>query len=499
MSAYILALDSGTTSCRSILYNEKSDIISVAQKEFTQIFPQPSWVEHDAMEIWETQLSTIRTLINQSGIAPDEIKAIGITNQRETTVVWNKKTGLPICNAIVWQCRRTADLCDELSNDVQFSEYVKENTGLIIDAYFSATKIKWILDHVPGAREAAEHDELMFGTIDTWLIYKLTGGKKHLTDYSNASRTMIYNIKDLCWDKHILDVLGLPESMLPEVVASSGISAYCNEDIFGISVPISGIAGDQQAALFGQGCFAEGEAKNTYGTGCFLLMNTGDSFIRSTNGLVTTIAWGLNGKITYALEGSVFVGGAIIQWLRDKLGIITDASESYEYAMSVPDTNGVIVVPAFTGLGAPYWDMHAQGIICGLTRGAEKAHIIRAALESIAFQTRDLLEAVQTDSKITLKELMVDGGACRNNFLMQFQTDILGQNVNRPINTESTSLGAAFLAGLGTGIFKSVDDLKAIRKTDRIFSPQIDSITRQKLTDNWKNAVFMCMAHKTID
>ncbi len=495
MDSYILTLDSGTTSCRSILYDSQSEIVDIAQKEFTQIFPQPSWVEHNALEIWETQLWTIRSVIEQSGINPNDIKAIGITNQRETTVVWDKNSGMPIYNAIVWQCRRTADICDDLAKDQTFLSYVKENTGLVIDAYFSATKIKWILDHVEGANSLAQQGDLMFGTVDSWLIYKLTGGKSHLTDYSNASRTMVYNIKNLCWDEYILSVLGLPVSLFPQVVDSSGICAYCSEEIFGATVPISGIAGDQQAALFGQGCFDQGEAKNTYGTGCFLLMNTGNRMIRSTNGLISTIAWGMDGRITYALEGSVFVGGAIIQWLRDKLGIIQKAADSYEYAMSVPDTNGVIVVPAFTGLGAPYWDMHAQGIICGLTRGAEKAHIIRAALESIAFQTMDLLDAVQSDSDIILKELMVDGGACKNDFLMQFQTDILGQNVNRPQNTESTSLGAALLAGLGAGLYTNLQELKTIRKTDKVFYPMLKPSERTGLINNWKKAVAMCMAH----
>lgn len=496
MNEYILTLDQGTTSCRSILYDKEANIIGVSQKEFTQIFPQPSWVEHDAMEIWKTQLETMHAVIKQTKINVNEIKAIGITNQRETTVMWNKDTGEPIANAIVWQCRRTAELCNELSKIPGFKEYIKENTGLVIDAYFSATKIRWLLDHVEGANELAQQGKLLFGTIDTWLVYRLTGGKSHITDYSNASRTMLYNIKQLKWDNTILDKLKIPSSILPKVVPSSGICAYLQKDILGCSIPISGIAGDQQAALFGQGCFNAGEAKNTYGTGCFLLMNIGQKPVESTNGLLTTIAWGLDGKIVYALEGSVFVGGAVVQWLRDQLGVIGSSAESYRYAVSIEDTNGVYVVPAFTGLGAPYWDMNARGLICGLTRGATKAHIIRAALESIAYQTMELLTAVQNDSSIKLKELMVDGGACSNDFLMQFQADILGQNVNRPFNTESTSLGAAFLAGLGAGIFNNMSELKQIRKTNKIFTPSIDNEKKQQLIEGWQNAVSMCMAHQ---
>ncbi len=494
MNEYILTLDQGTTSCRSILYDREANIIGISQKEFTQIFPQPSWVEHDAMEIWDTQLETIHTVIKESNIDVKDIKAVGITNQRETTVVWNKETGKPVANAIVWQCRRTAELCGELSQIPGFAEYIKNNTGLVIDAYFSAIKIKWIFDNIKGVRELADQGKLLFGTIDTWLLYQLTGGECHITDYSNASRTMLYNIKQLCWDNTILDRLNIPSSMLPKVVASSGICAYVHKDILGHAIPISGIAGDQQAALFGQGCFNEGEAKNTYGTGCFLLMNTGRQPIKSKSGLLTTIAWGVDGKIVYALEGSVFVGGAIIQWLRDQLGLIESAAESCQYALSVDDTNGVYVVPAFTGLGAPFWDMNARGLICGLTRGAGKAHIIRAALESVAYQTMELLNAVQADSDIELKELMVDGGACANDFLMQFQADILGKNVNRPVNTESTSLGAMFLAGLGAGVFKDISELKQIRKINKIFTPSMDNEKKQRLIEGWQTSVKMCMS-----
>ena len=494
MGRYLLALDQGTTSCRTILYDERANPVSISQKEFTQIYPAPSWVEHDPMEIWETQLFTLRTAFEKAHISADEIAAVGITNQRETTVVWDRETGRPVYNAIVWQCRRTADICRSLE-EKGLSAYIQEHTGLIPDAYFSATKIKWILDNVPGARELAQKGRLLFGTIDTWLIYQLSGGKTHITDYTNASRTMLYDIKSLCWDKKLLDELEIPESMMPEVVPSSGELALMCGEILGTPIPICGVAGDQQAALFGQGCFSVGEAKNTYGTGCCLLMTTGEELVHSKNGLVSTIACGLGGRVEYALEGSVFVGGAVIQWLRDELGLIENAAQSCGYAQSVPDTNGVYLVPAFAGLGAPHWDMYARGIVCGLSRGASKAHIIRAALESIAYQTLELLEAIQADSGITLRELMVDGGACGNDFLMQFQADILGQNVNRPVNTESTALGAAFLAGLGAGVFQSRQQLKDIRRTDRIFSPQICADKRAALVKGWKDAVEMCMFH----
>ncbi len=496
MSRYLLAIDEGTTSCRSILYNESAEALKSSQLEFTQYFPEPSWVEHDANEIWEKQLQTIRASITESCIDAAQIAAIGITNQRETTVVWDKTTGEPICRAIVWQCRRTAPICEELKQIDGFSDYIHENTGLLIDAYFSGTKIKWILDHISGARELAEADRLLFGTIDSWLIYKLSGGRTHVTDYSNASRTMLYNIKTLEWDPYACKTLDIPMSMLPKVVASSGVCAYTDESLFGVRIPIAGIAGDQQAALFGQGCFEPGEAKNTYGTGCFLLMNTGEKRVRSSNGLITTIAWGIDGRVEYALEGSVFIGGAIVQWMRDQLGIISHSAESYEYAVSVANSAGVYVVPAFSGLGAPYWDMYAQGIICGLTRGASKAHIVRAGLESIAYQSMELLDAIEEDSGIHLKELMVDGGACRNDFLMQFQSDILMHPVNRPVNTESTALGAAMLAGLGVGVFSGKDHLKSIRKTDRVFIPNGNQTKRTERIEGWKHAVKMCMSHK---
>ena len=496
MSKAILALDAGTTSCRSIIYDENAMILSSAQQEFKQYFPKPAWVEHDPNEIFSVQLETIRDAISKIDLPIESISAIGITNQRETTVLWDRISGEPIYPAIVWQCRRTAAICEELKNDTEFAQTVTEKTGLIIDAYFSATKIMWILDNVPGARKSAEEGNILFGTIDTWLIYKLSKGKYHITDYSNASRTMLFDIDKMCWSEEICKHLDIPMSILPQVVDSSGINAWVDESLFGRKIPIAGIAGDQQSALFGQGCFSQGDAKNTYGTGCFLLMNTGDERVQSNNGLISTIAWGIDGKITYALEGSVFIAGAIMQWLRDKLGIIANAADSHDYATSVSDSEGVYVVPAFSGLGAPHWDMQAQGIICGLTSGSTKAHIIRAALESIAFQSYELLEAVQSDSDIILTELMVDGGACKNDFLMQFQADLLDKNVNRPANIESTSMGAAFLAGLAVGIFRSIDDLMTIRKTEKIFTPIISESTRKQMMTGWKNAVKMCMSHQ---
>ncbi len=496
MNKTILALDAGTTSCRSILYDEHATVLSSAQQEFEQSFPKPSWVEHDPNEIFSVQMKTIRQAIAEIDLPIESISAIGITNQRETTVLWDRNSGEPIYPAIVWQCRRTAEICERFKNDTAFAQTVIDKTGLLIDAYFSATKIMWILDNVPGARKSAEEGNLLFGTIDTWLIYKLSKGKYHITDYSNASRTMLFDIDKTCWSKEICDHLDIPLSILPQVVDSSGINAWVDKSFFGRAIPIAGIAGDQQSALFGQGCFSEGDAKNTYGTGCFLLMNTGDKRVRSNNGLVTTIAWGIDGKITYALEGSVFIAGAVVQWLRDKLGIITNAAASYDYAVSVPDNGGVYVVPAFSGLGTPYWDMHAQGIICGLTSGSTKAHIIRAALESIAFQSYELLEAVQSDSNIILKELMVDGGACQNDFLMQFQADLLDKDVDRPANIESTSMGAAFLAGLAVGVFESIDDLKNIRKTEKIFTPTTSESARIQMMNGWKIAVKMCMSHQ---
>lgn len=493
---YIMSLDEGTTSVRSVIYNKNAGVISQSQKEFKQYYPHPSWVEHDANEIWACQLFTIKDALKKAGLCATDISAIGITNQRETTVVWDKRTGQPIYNAIVWQCRRTSAICDDLHKKLGFDEYVKEHTGLLIDAYFSATKIKWILDNVQGARKAALEGFLSFGTMDSWLIYKLTGGKKHLTDYTNASRTMMFDIKKGEWDDFILDTLQIPKSMLPELTDSCGICAQTSSEVFGSSVNISGIAGDQQASLFGQGCFEEGEAKNTYGTGCFLLMNTGQKPVESKNGLVTTIAWAQQGKIYYALEGSVFMGGAIVQWLRDEMEMISSSAETYKYAMSVKDTNGVYIVPAFTGLGAPYWDMNAKGIICNITRGVNKAHIIRASLEAICYQVKDLCEAIEADSEIRLKKLMVDGGACENDFLLSFQSDILNVDVDRPVNVESTALGAAFLAGLGCGIFKDKNELKNIRKTQRLFHPSMDEEKLKNLCAGWKEAVQMCRMKK---
>lgn len=491
---YIMALDRGTTSSRCIIFDKDGNIIKVAQKEFKQIYSNPGWVEHDAMEIWGSQSGVMREAVDTAGINPEEIAAIGITNQRETTVVWDKNTGKPIYNAIVWQCRRTSEICDNLK-EKGLTECIREKTGLIIDAYFSATKVKWILDNVEGARERAEKGELLFGTIDTWLIWKLTGGKVHVTDYSNASRTMMYNINTLEWDKDILKELDIPEIMLPEVKESSCIYGYTDSGLFAdIRIPISGCAGDQQSALFGQNCFEEGTAKNTYGTGCFLLMNTGEKPVKSENGLLTTISWGVDGKVEYALEGSIFMGGASIQWLRDELRMIKSAADSEKYAMRVEDTNGVYVVPAFTGLGAPYWDMYARGTIVGLTRGAKKEHLIRATLESIAYQTKDVLEAMQNDAKMELKALKVDGGASNNNFLMQFQSDILNVKIDRPKIVETTALGAAYLAGLAVGFFKSKEDIKKRWVCDREFTPKMNEEKREKSYKGWKKAVERSLA-----
>ena len=447
MSKYIMALDAGTTSNRCILFDEKGEICSIAQKEFTQYFPKPGWVEHDANEIWSSQLGVAVEAMAKLGIGADDIAAIGITNQRETTIVWDKSTGEPVYNAIVWQCRRTSEYCDTLK-DKGLTDKFREKTGLIIDAYFSGTKLKWILDNVDGVRERAEKGELLFGTVETWLIWKLTKGKAHVTDYSNASRTLLFNIKDLTWDKEILEELNIPESMLPEPKPSSCVYGYSDASFFGKEIPISGAAGDQQAALFGQTCFNPGEAKNTYGTGCFMLMNTGETPVYSQNGLVTTIAWGLDGKVNYALEGSIFVAGASIQWLRDELRIIESAADSEYMAKKVKDTNGCYVVPAFTGLGAPYWDQYARGTIVGLSRGVNKYHIIRATLESIGYQVNDVLHAMKADSGIDLAALKVDGGASANDFLMQFQSDIINAPVKRPSCVETTAMGAAYLAGL---------------------------------------------------
>ena len=487
MKQYVIALDQGTTSSRCILFDREQNIVGVAQREFTQIYPKPGWVEQDPMEIWSSQSSVLTEVLAQTGIAPTEVAAIGITNQRETTIVWDKATGRPIYNAIVWQCRRTASLCEELKAEGAFSDYIKEHTGLLIDAYFSATKLKWNLDHEEGARERARAGELLFGTVDSWLVWKLTGGKAHVTDYTNASRTMLFDIQNLCWDEEICRRLDIPMEMLPQVCSSSQVYGFAN--LQGVKVPIAGIAGDQQAALFGQGCFHPGEAKNTYGTGCFLLMNTGEQLCRSENGLLTTIAIGLNGRVQYALEGSVFVGGAVIQWVRDELRFISESRDAEYYASKVPDTGGVYLVPAFTGLGAPYWDMYARGALVGLTRGTNRDHIIRAAQESIAYQSWDLVDAMEKDTGIPLSALNADGGASRDKFLMQFQADILNKPVRRPVIRETTALGAALLAGLATGVWSSQEEVKSRMKTDSLYEPAMDEAKRQKLLRGWHKAV----------
>ncbi|MTI13446.1 glycerol kinase GlpK [Sansalvadorimonas verongulae] len=484
---YILSLDQGTTSSRAILFNHNGKIVNTAQQEFTQHYPQAGWVEHDPMEIWATQRGVMTEVIAKTDIKHNEIAAIGITNQRETTVVWDKNTGQPVYNAIVWQCRRTASICEQLKRD-GLEEYVHENTGLVLDAYFSGTKIAWILDNVKGAREKAENGELLFGTIDTWLTWKLTGGESHVTDVTNASRTMLFNIKTLEWDEKMLSALNIPRTMLPEVKSSSeiyGQAAMGNNT----TVPIAGIAGDQQAALFGQLALEKGMAKNTYGTGCFLLMNTGEEPVRSDNGLLTTIAYGLDGKVNYALEGSVFVAGASIQWLRDELGLIRDAADSEYFAGKVKDTNGVYVVPAFVGMGAPYWDAYARGTIVGLTRGANRNHIVRATLEALAYQSRDVLDAMQKDSGLDLNQLSVDGGAVANNFLMQFQADVLGSNVVRPTVIETTAAGAAYLAGLAVGFWENTDDLRRNVGVDRVFKSEMEEEHRERVYAGWKRAV----------
>jgi len=488
MAKYVMALDQGTTSSRCILFNEKGLIESVAQKEFTQIFPKSGWVEHDAMEIWSTQIGVASEAMAKINATAKDIAAIGITNQRETTVVWDKRTGMPIHNAIVWQCRRTAERCDELKAK-GFDKVVREKTGLILDAYFSATKVEWLLNNVEGAREEAEKGNLLFGNIDTWLIWKLTNGKVHVTDYSNASRTMLFNIHDLKWDDEILAEFDIPKSMLPEPKPSSCIYGHTDSSLLGGEILIGGAAGDQQAALFGQTCFEPGTAKNTYGTGCFMLMNTGEKAIESKNGLLTTIAWGIDGKVEYALEGSVFVAGAAIQWLRDELRMIKNAADSEEYATAVEDTNGVYVVPAFVGLGAPYWDPYARGTIVGLSRGAKKEHFIRATLESLAYQTSDVLDAMQEDSGITLKALKVDGGACANNFLMQFQSDVLGVQVDRPEVIETTALGAAYLAGLAVGYWKNKDEVRSNWAVSKAFESKMEASKREELLEGWHEAV----------
>ena len=488
MGKYVMALDAGTTSNRCILFNEKGEMCSIAQKEFTQYFPKPGWVEHDANEIWSTQLGVAVEAMQKIGASAEDIAAIGITNQRETTIVWDKNTGEPVYHAIVWQCRRTSDYCDYLKEKGLTDEF-RQKTGLVIDAYFSGTKLKWILDNVEGVRQRAEKGELLFGTVETWLIWKLTKGEAHVTDYSNASRTMLFNINTLEWDKDILKELNIPECMLPEAKPSSCIYGMADSSFFGGSIPVGGAAGDQQAALFGQTCFKPGEAKNTYGTGCFMLMNTGEKPVFSKNGLVTTIAWGIDGKVNYALEGSIFVAGAAIQWLRDELRIIDNAADTEVMARKVEDTNGCYVVPAFTGLGAPHWDQYARGTIVGITRGVNKYHIIRATLESLAYQTNDVLQAMRADSGIELDSLKVDGGASANDFLMQTQADIINAPVNRPFCVETTAMGAAYLAGLAVGYWKSKEDVIKNWAIDKTFQPKIAHEVREKKIKGWNKAV----------
>lgn len=488
MDKYIMALDLGTTSCRCIIFDKNGRICSAAQKEFTQYFPQPGWVEHDAEEIWATQTGLMYEAMSKIDITINEIAGIGITNQRETTVLWDKETGRPVHKAIVWQCRRTAGYCDELKN-LGMAEFFRSKTGLVLDAYFSATKLRWLLDNADGARERAEKGELLFGTVDSWIIWKLTGGKVHVTDYSNASRTMLFNIHTLKWDEEILRVLKIPQQILPEVKPSSHVYGYTDSKLFGREVPIAGAGGDQQCALFGQTCFERGEVKNTYGTGGFMLMNTGTAPVNSHNGLVTTIAWGVDDKVEYALEGSIFVAGAAVQWLRDELGLIRDAAESEVLAKSVPDANGCYVVPAFVGLGAPYWDQYARGAIVGLTRGVNRNHIVRATLESIAYQVNDVLMAMQEDSGMPITSLRVDGGACDNDFLMQFQADILNTSVVRPYCIETTAMGAAYLAGLAVGYWRSKEEILANHVIAAEFKPQMGQAKRENLLQGWHNAV----------
>lgn len=486
MAQYILALDQGTTSSRAILFDKQQNIIGISQKEFTQHYPKEGWVEHDPMEIYSSQYAVMMEVIAQSGVDVKDIKGIGITNQRETTILWDAKTGRPVYNAIVWQCRRTADRIDQLKQQ-GLEEYIRKTTGLVPDAYFSATKIAWILDHVPQGRERTKKGEILFGTVDSWLIWKLSGGKVHVTDYTNASRTMLFNINTLSWDEKLLDALDIPVQMLPQVKNSSEIYAYTT--IQGEEIPIAGIAGDQQAALFGQCCFEQGQAKNTYGTGCFLLMNTGDKPCFSQNGLITTIAIGLNGKVQYALEGSVFVGGAVIQWIRDEMRFINESKDAEYYAQKVEDTGGVYLVPAFTGLGAPHWDMYARGCIIGITRGTKREHIIRAAQESIAYQSYDLVKAMEKDTGVSIRELKVDGGASRDAFLMQFQADVLDCEVRRPMIRETTALGAAYLAGLAVGVWKDTDEIRKLWNCDTVFQSQMKAERREKLLRDWHRAV----------
>ncbi len=485
---YIMALDQGTTSSRCILFDKSGNICSVVNKEFKQIYPQPGWVEHDANEIWDTTLEVARAAMAKLNVKAADVAAIGITNQRETTVVWDKETGEPIANAIVWQCRRTSDIIDGLVRD-GWSDKIREKTGLVPDAYFSGSKIKWLLDNVPGARRRAAAGKLLFGTIDTWLIWKLTGGRVHVTDYTNASRTMLYNIRELKWDEELLHLLDVPASMLPEVKPSSCVYGLTDFELLGGQIPIAGAAGDQQCALFGQCCFEPGQMKNTYGTGCFLLMNTGHEIVRSENGLVTTIAASADGTVQYALEGSIFIAGAAIQWLRDELGVLTSAAESLEYALRVPDTAGGYVVPAFTGLGAPYWNQRARGVVVGLTRGFSRAHLVRATLESLAYQTYDIVRAMERDSGIPIADLKVDGGACANDFLMQFQSDLIAADVYRPQVIETTALGAAYLAGLAVGFWASLEDVRNNWAVNRVFTPELEEDKRRKLLHGWHKAV----------
>ncbi|MCY8938979.1 glycerol kinase GlpK [Peribacillus frigoritolerans] len=496
MEKYILSLDQGTTSSRAILFNEKGEIVHSSQKEFTQHFPKPGWVEHNANEIWGSILAVIAGVLSESSVKPEQIAGIGITNQRETAVVWDKETGTPVYNAIVWQSRQTSGICDELK-EKGLNDLFRDKTGLLIDAYFSGTKVKWILDNVEGARQKADEGKLLFGTIDTWLIWKLSGGKAHVTDYSNASRTLMYNIHELKWDEELLEILTVPKSMLPEVRPSSEEYARTIEyHFFGQSIPIAGAAGDQQAALFGQACFNEGMAKNTYGTGCFMLMNTGTKAVSSEHGLLTTLAWGLNGKVEYALEGSIFVAGSAIQWLRDGLRMLHDAKDSEDYAKRVESTDGVYVVPAFVGLGTPYWDSEVRGAVFGLTRGTSKEHFIRATLESLAYQTKDVLDAMEADSGIELQTLRVDGGAVKNDFLMQFQSDLLRVPVERPTINETTALGAAYLAGLAVGYWKDQEEISRQWAVDKTFEPSMEEQESEKLYEGWKKAVHAAMAFK---
>ena len=492
MSKYVLALDQGTTSSRAIIFDKKGNIVSKAQNEFEQIYPQAGWVEHDPLSILYSQFQAVSSCVMQGGIDPSEIAGIGITNQRETTILWDRQTGKPVYNAIVWQCRRTAEICEELKAR-GLEEYVKDKTGLLIDAYFSGTKIKWILDNVPNARELANQGRLLFGTVETWLIWNLTGGSVHVTDYSNASRTMLFDVDNLCWDKYLCDELGIPMSILPEPVPSSKLYGRVSKGILGLEflegIPICGAIGDQPAALFGQGCFEAGQAKNTYGTGCFLLMNTGETRVKSKNNLLTGVAWGIGDKVEYAIEGSAFNAGSVIKWLRDELHMIDTAKRCDELAESVPDANGIYFVPAFTGLGAPYWDMYARGTLVGLTRGVNRAHIARSVLEAITYQVTDLLEAMKADSGIDFTELRVDGGASVSNVMLQIQADMMRCNVNRPKNVETTALGAAYLAGLAVGLWKNTEEIQNNRAVERVFEPQMDEAKRNKIYDGWKKAV----------